>query len=489
LTPAAGSSFDNSHTASTPAFDVFIAIGSLFQTEPSLFLIQQLIAPFAAMMLIGVYVLAKKLTSSTKAALIALMASSAYGPFVLVTQAAWKECIGISMLPFLFLTFIMRREPKMRMVSTLLLLMMPFVHHLIALIAVLSIASFSSASLLMARKARRVDSVVMMDVFVSIISIVSMTAYYIFMNFDRLEYLTPDKGLYLFLGLAVLTAIGVYLISSRAISASGRRLMTATVAGGLILILAINFLSPLGTVDSDALWAISLPMMAIIAIVLFGICGISVLASSSGETKTFYFSMISAPFAIIIYALLRADDLLSLDMITRTVDMLDIGLMVAAGTYLVYKLKERTVVVSTAAISFVCVLLLLTVPFALSPEKYAGTRNDIYPYEVDAMNWSVEMAQGGGIDTDEHFAYADVLYNTSMSQTLVKRIDGVLSFQQGSTLIASERWVTIGVKDMPYGWMKINETKFEFAISNSNQLYLGGPVGVQVIVLKVPVNA
>ena len=489
LTPGAGTSFNNSKTASTPAFDIFIATASLFQGESPLFLIQKLIAPFAVLMLIGVYVLAKKLTTNVRASLIALIATSAYGPFAIVTQASWKECIGISLLPFVLMSFIMRREPKMRAISTLLLLMIPFVHHLIALMAILAIASFSSANLMIARKAGRVDSVARMDVLVSAMAIISMTIYYIFMKFNRLEYLSPDNGLYLFLALAVLITIGLYLLAERGVSKFGRKAMVATIVGGLILLLSVNFVSPVGTIESDALWAISLPMLAGIAIAVFGILGISLWAATVGESKLFYFSMISAPFIIITYALLRADDLLSLDMITRTIDLFDIGLMIGVGTFVIFILKNKSFIRTTATLSILCVALLLTVPFALDSESYAGTRNDICAYEIDAINWTAGMTPNNRIDTDEHFAYVDVIYNREMGQNLVKQFKGVIDFQTDSTMIASERWVTIGVKDLPYGWVKLNSSSFESKLSSFNVLYRGGPPGTQIVVLTTATGA
>lgn len=484
LAPEIGASFNTSHTASTPAFDVFIATASLFQGESPLFLIQKLMLPFAALMLLGVYVLAKRLLDNARAAVVALMGASAYGPFVLVTQAAWKECVGISLLPFIFLSFMLRRDTKMRVVSTLLLLMIPFVHHLIAMIAIMAIATFSSANMLLARKKGCIDKVVRMDLIVSIISILSMTAYYIFMKFDRLEYMTPDNGLYLFLGLAIIVTLGVYLIGDKGFSKKGRKGVVIAMAGGLILLLAMNFLSPIGTIESNALWAVSLPMMAAISIAIFSIVGISILASTFGEIKLYYLAIISAPFVIVIYALLRSNDLLSLDMITRTVDLFDITLMTAVGALFIFIVKGKRFTVTAGALCLLCAALLLTVPFAVDSEKYAGVRNNIYSYEIDAMNWTVEMTPNVNVDTDEHFGYVDVLYNKDMGQALVKRMQGVIDFNLGSTMIASERWVTVGVKDLPYGWVKLNPATFESKLSAFNKLYLGGPPGLQIIVFN-----
>jgi hypothetical protein len=482
LAPEAGSSYDQSHTASTPAFDIFIALSSLFQGEDPLYLLQKLIAPFAMLTLLGVYVLSRRLTGNVRVASMALMATAAYGPFMIVTQAAWKEAIGISLLPFILLTFFMRKDPKMRGVSTLLLLMIPFVHHLVALIAVLTVAIFSSSNFMLSRKNGKKDSGALLDVFVTIIVINVMVIYYCFMQFDRLDYLTPDKGLYLFLGLAILVSMGVYYIADKGMSALGRKIMVAATGAGLLSILAMNFLSPIGTIESNALWAVTLPMIAGIAIALLGICGISLWAATIGESKLFYFSMICSPFIVVIYALLRAEDLLSLDIITRTIDFFDIGLMMGLGTFVVFLLKGKSFLRTAVVTSAVCALLLLTIPFAIDSEKYAGTRNGIYAYEVDALNWTVEMTQGNNIDTDEHFAYADVLYDEEMQQTLVNRFVGTIDFQSDATMISSERWVTVGVKNQIYGWITLNRSVYDSVLDDSNVLYVGGPRGIQVSV-------
>jgi len=485
LAPEEGSSYDSSHTASTPAFDVFIALSSLFQGEDPLFLLQQLIAPFAALTLIGVYVLAKRLTGNVRAAFFALMATAAYGPFVMVTQASWKEAIGISLLPFIFLTFFLRKDPRMRGISTLLLLMIPFVHHLVALIAVLTVAIFSSANFLLTRRNGGKDSSAILDVFVSIIVINVMAIYYCFMQFDRLDYLTPDKGLDLFLGLASLISIGVYYIADKGMSALGRRVFVVATGAGLLSILAMNFISPIGTIESNALWALSLPMIAGIVVALLGICGISLWAATIGESKLLYFSIMCSPFIVVIYGLLRAEDLMSLDIITRTIDLFDIGLMMGLGAFVVFLLKGKSFFRTGLVTSVVCVFLLLTLPFAIDSERYAGTRNDIYAYEVDAINWTMDMTQGVSIDTDEHFAYVDVLYDKSMRQTLVRRLAGTVDLQSGTTMVASERWVTVGVKDLPYGWVMLNRSVYESALNDSNVLYIGGPRGIQVAVFTM----
>lgn len=486
IAPEQGAAYSETHTVNTPAYDALIASFSLIQGEQPLFLLQKLIAPFSVLMLIGVYTLARRFSGSHRVSILAMMAMSAYGPFLMITQATWKECIGISLMPLIFLTFMMRKNSGMRALSILLLLFIPFVHHFIAILTVLAIAFASSSAFLMARKEKRLQTGNVVDVLVAIIAIDEMAMYYSLVSFDRLDYLTPQNGLYLFIGLAALVALGVHYIAEKGLSEVGRRAMIVATFGGLVALLAVNLIAPLGTIGFSALWAFSLPMVACLALALIGIAGISLWASTASEHKTIFFAILASPFVFVIYGLMRGGDVLSLDMITRTLDLLDIGVMIGVATFLVYFLRNRTRVQIMAAVSAICVLLLVTMPVAIDSEEYAATRNDIYSYEINGINWTASMAQKGDIQTDVLFTYTSYLFNKLSDATLVRRIVGDLDLSEGKWMVASEKWTTDGVKDLPYGWIKIDPATFHEKIDGCNSLYIGGPTGGQIIIFMLP---
>jgi hypothetical protein len=313
-----------------------------------------------------------------------------------------------------------------------------------------------------------------------------MAMYYSLVRFDRLEYMTPESGLYLFMGLAALVALGVHYIADKGLSEGGRKAMIIATFGGLIALLTVNLIEPLGTVEFSALWALSLPMVACLTLVLIGIMGISLWASTASEHKTIYFAILASPFIFIVYGLMRSSDVVSLDMITRTVDLLDLGVMIGLATFLIYFLRNRSRFQTFAAVSTVCALLLLTMPVALDSENYAATRNDIYSYEIDGINWTASLAQKGDIQTDVLFTYTTYLFNKLDDPTLVRRIAGDFDFSSGKWMIASEKWITDGVKDLPYGWVRIDPAVFHSKIDSCNSLYIGGPVGSQIVVFMLP---
>jgi len=486
LTPEQGTAYSKTHTVNTPAYDALIASFSLIQGEQPLFLLQKLIAPFSVLMLIGAYTLARRFSGSYRVSILTMMAMSAYGPFLMITQATWKECIGISLMPLIFLTFMMRKNRSMRAISILLMLFIPFIHHFIALLTILTIAFASTASFLKARKEKKLRTGNVLDALVAIIAIDEMAMYYSLVRLDRLEFMTPQNGLYLFIGLAALIALGVHYIADKGLSEGGRRTMIVATSGGLISLLAVNLIAPLGTIEFSALWALSLPLVACLILVLIGIIGISLWASTTSEHKAIFFAILASPFCFVIYGLMRGGDVISLDMITRTVDLLDLGVMIGLATFLVYFLRNRSKVQTIVTAIAVCALLLVTIPIAMDSENYAATRNDIYSYEINGINWTASLAQKGDIQTDVLFTYTSYLFNKIDDATLVRRIAGDFDFSSGKWMIASEKWITDGVKDLPYGWVRIDSTVFHSKIDGCNSLYIGGPTGSQIVVFMLP---
>jgi hypothetical protein len=484
LSPEQESAYSKTHSVNTPAYDALIASFSLIQGEQPLFLLQKLIAPFSVLMLIGVYTLARRLSGSYRVSILTMMAMSAYGPFLMITQATWKECIGISLMPLIFLTFMMRDDRNMRAISIMLILFIPFIHHFIAMLTVLTITFASTASFLMAWKEKRLRTGNVLDVMVAIIAIDEMAMFYSLVRFDRLEYMTPQNGLYLFIGLAALMALGVYYVAGKSLSEGGRKAMIIAASGGLVALLTANLIAPIG--ESGTVFTVSLPMLACLALMLIGILGISLWASTASQYKAIFFAILASPFIFVMYGLMRGRDVVSGDMIARTVDLLDLGAMIGLATFLVFFLRNRSGARTLAAVSAACALLLVTIPIAMDSENYAATRNDIYSYEIDGINWTASLAQKGYIQTDVLFTYTSYLFNKLDDPTLVRRIAGDFDFSSDKWMIASEKWITDGVKDSPYGWVRIDSAVFHSKIDGCNSLYIGGPTGSKIVVFRLP---
>ena len=486
LAPETDANYANTHTTSTPAYDAMIALSSQITGENAVFLIQKLVAPLAILTLLGTYIFATRISNSGRVGLMALMGMAAYGPFLMVTQASWKESLGFALIPFIFLTFYYRDNLRMRLISSFLILFTPFVHHFVALFVILVITFVATSSFMLARKEKRLGMFNILDAIIAFIAIDEMIVYYSIVKLDRLEFLTPENGLYLFIGLAMFFALGIYYLGSRCITSIGMKTLRIVFPIGLLVLVAINLMAPIGLIDTTYLWAITPPFIACLTLIIIGLMGIAIWASTMSDSKILYFSILAAPFVLLVYALIRGDDLISTQIIARTMDFADLGILIGIGSLLVLLVKKRRQIPTMGIFSAVCALLILTVPMALDSEKYLGGRNSIYEFEINGINWADEMRGTRPIDTDEHFMNVRYYSGDIEGQTLPRRIDMKQSFESKTTMMGSERWVTIGVKDLPYGWVVLNGTEFHQRLNETNLLYVGGPADICIYVFIVP---
>lgn len=487
LNAEAGTSYGATHTIYTPAYDVFLALTSLITHEQPISMLQALLAPITVLTLLGCYTLAHRLSAHRRVGVVTMMAMAAYGPFVFVTQGTWKEVFGIAFIPFIFVTFYLREDIRMRIISSSLIFFLPLIHHLVAIIVLLGIAFASVSGFLLARRARTLGSTNVIDILVTVIAIDELFLYYALVRFDRLEYLTPENGLYLFIGLAILMALGIYYLGIKCLSETWRKTLWISATSITILLLFIGILSPLFTEESMSFYIISAPLIASLVLVVLGIFGISLWASSRSTSKTIFFAIFAAPLTLIIYAFLRAVDLQSYNIISRTVDFIDLGIMIGLGTFLVYELKGQRRRSSFIMTSLICVLLITSLPIAIDPEKYLGVRNNICEFEVDGIEWVTTSNNLGEIQTDRHYsAVARNLFDIPEDSTIIRRFMGALDFESNTLMIASERWVTKGTNDHPFGWIQIEMNELQSILDQSNVLYVGGPQKYEIIIFISP---
>ncbi|MEM3037817.1 MAG: hypothetical protein QXE45_00270 [Thermoplasmata archaeon] len=486
LYPDMNASYAETHTISTPLFDTFLAMSSLVVSENPLYLIQKLIPVFSGLLLLGAFILSCRFTGSNRVGILALMALASYGPFVIITQASWKECIGLSLFPIVLISFHYRADSRMRILSSILILAMPFIHHFMALIVLLTISFAASTDFMIAVRKKNLTSINIIDLIIAIIAIDEALVYYSLVHFDRLEYLTPETGLYLFLGLAIVIAIGVYYISSRRITQTGSKIFLSIVSLLVALLFVMNIVSPIGTIEASAISMISISMAVCVVLMIIGIWGISIFSKTMEKSKTLFYAYISAPATLIIYAFLRAEDLISLDIITRTVDLVDIGIFIGVGIALVLIVKDSKRIRAPLIAIIASLALVSTIPIALDSERHLGTRNTVFAFEIDAIRWAVDNRGSFEIQTDVHFYYVRNLVDNIDDSTLVRRFVGTAGFEADKLMIASERWVSVGVKDLPYGWLKINSSVFNDRISECNLLYAAGPCCTGILLFVSP---
>ena len=485
LDPEPGTHYASTHTVHTPAYNALAAMVSLLTGETPYDILQLMLVPVTLLILLGTFVLARRMSDSTRVGTIAMTALAFYGPFVLVTQGTLKEVIGLSLLPLLFISFFLRTDPRMRVLSSSLLLVMPFIHHLVAIIAVITVGLVSVAEFLQARKGGTIRPLNVLDLLITVIAADELALYYILVRFDRLEYLTPENGLYLFLVIVFLLFLLLFYLGSRSASMSWVKATWAVVSCVMIAIAVIGIISPFYTDEQPNYVLLSAPFLATIVISSMGLLGIVIWASGRGAAKTLYLGMTLAPLSLILYAFLRAADLLSLNILARGVVFVDFALMIGLATFIVLELRSRRARETMAICSILLIILSATIPMAMDSERYNGVRNDVNSFEIDGIDWAV--GNFFDIQTDRHYsAVARNLYDIAEDSSLVRRLEGDLPIEADATMVASERWVEIGTNDLPFGWIEIENQSLETIIQDSNLLYIGGPAEAKILVFQSP---
>jgi hypothetical protein len=121
--------FNNNHTPVTPVFNVLCgAISQLSGLSVLSFL--PFVFPFlTSVSVLGWYLVGKKITGKEEIGIIVALFFSLSGTYVLQTSLVWKEAIGYILMPFAIYTY-----RKRNVLSLILLLILPLVHHYVALI-------------------------------------------------------------------------------------------------------------------------------------------------------------------------------------------------------------------------------------------------------------------------------------------------------------------------------------------------------------------
>jgi len=224
------------HSESTPAWNVLLAFAASLMGMDPMFVTQPVVASVAPGITLMVFLLAFSLTRDTRSATIAALFVTLFGTFLYLSSSGWKLPLGVLLYIMVVYAYSMRDNVRMRILMVLLLMVIPLVHHLVALIAYMTIAYLTGWSwfhvLAYGRPTRRH--------YLDLATIVGFAAlsmgYYYVVSLDRLSYIGSWKGLLLLfatMGLMLLLATVVLLRKSHS------KLSFAPIPAILLFVLAV----------------------------------------------------------------------------------------------------------------------------------------------------------------------------------------------------------------------------------------------------------
>ena len=486
LVPPNDAGYRDSYIVKMPFLDGLIAMFSQVVGIQPMFLAQPFIAVIGAMSCVAAALVVHMVTDSRRASLLAGMFMALLGTYVFCTTSVWKEALGLTMMVLIAGLFLKRSDNRIRVLLTLALLMMTFVHHHSATITYIFFIIAASGDAFLSWKSRRWSWKNSLDILTGVSLIALAEFYYRDIELPYYNFLRPETDLYLLIAvLAAMIIVVFVLLSGRRARAKRQYLKIAIPVAAIALLLLTNFRSlftGIPTTESSVLmFGIA---YAILVIPMW--FGSERMLGSDQKSTSMLLAGILAPLTMILFAFLRGLDPTSHMIIYRTFDFLDLAMAVffAGGVLILLKNLRR------AAPIFVALFLLIlatTAPLAFQTQQLFGVQNQTYSYEVDSYQILKSISNVTSIDSDQRISTsAGSLLNFSGGSDLAYRIETGRSTLDYRWLVVEMSWTTIGAQEFPLGQRVLEGQQFADFLSGKNVILIAGPTENQLIAATNP---
>ena len=486
LTVPLDAGYWDSYIIKMPFLDGLIAtVSSLVGVDP-LLMAQPVIAVIGAMSCVAGALVVHMVTESRRASVLAGMFLALLGTYVFCTTSAWKETLGLAMIVVIAGLFLKRSDNRIRILLTMALLMMTFVHHHSATLTYLFFIIAASGEAFLAWRRKQWSWKNSADILTGASLFVLAEVYYSDIELPYYDFIKPETDLYLLIAvlLAMIIVVFVLLSGSRA-SAKRQYLKIIIPLGAIALLLLTNFRSlftGIPTTESPVL-------MFGIAYLLLAVpmwFGAQRMLGPDQRSTPVLLAAIFAPLTMISFAFLRGLDPTSHMIVYRTFDFLDLGMaaLFAGGALLLLKNLRKSIPV------FVVILLLIlaaTTPLAFQTQGLFGVQNQTYSYEVDSYQILKSISNGTTFDSDQRIGTsAKILENLSGGTDLAFRIDTGRSTSEYNWLVVESSWTSVGAQEFPFGQRVLEEQQLADFLAEKNVILIAGPSDNQLIAATNP---
>ena len=486
LDVSTGALWYSTHDGATPAMNVVLAfISSVLGTTP-LQCAQVLVSVLSVLTVGCVFLLGRQISGDLRGGIASSFAAILMGTFAFVTGSAWKEMMGIALLVLLLVAYLHRDERKFRLLMFVLLMLMPLVHHLVALVSLLLVAYLLCWSWVFAfanglPKRRHLE-----DLAVTGIPIVWAVVYYSAISFDRISLVSSQLKLIVFgISLVLVSIVAIMVLKMRSHS---KRTYAPFVGGGLMAILSLDyfgFFFPYTPSVSYAYFFLIASSGFLFALAWYGT---EVIVERRPLFRAVQMALIVSPLSILGYGIAGRFSAVSFQIVYRTFDFVDIFIFLGIGTAFVWLYEHRRK--SYTLIGFLAVaFLLVSFPFAYASESLLGVRHDTQAYEVDSIRWLSEHVDSPFLETDERIGHiaestAGMEKHAALPDALKRNVT-VTDLPVISICLVEDSWTTKGVNDFPHGKVVLAASNYTWALETANVFYIGGPVTDRAVIFTI----
>jgi len=481
VNPLSYMSHGTMHSEATPALNILLAyVSSALGVSP--FFCSQIVTAVIGMVIVsGMFHLGRVLSGGLPGAVTAGLLAVLFGTFVFTTASGWKVTLGIAMIVILLISFLNRGNFNFRILSCVILVLIPLVHHLATGEVLIMLAFPVAWSIYFAAvgggfKLRHLQDLLM----------IGLTGgwaffYYTSVSLDRFEALSKPMNLLMVVaGFLVLFVIMVLILRKRK---HAKMSFAPLVGGGLLAAVVLDYYGLVFPYDPSAsdLYVVLVALFALIVGLAW--YGAEVAVEKRPVHRSILIGLLLAPLAFLAFALVSGFSQGSQLLVYRSFDFFDLFLFLACAVAVVElarRKNRRYYLIAGAAVIAVSVG---TFPFAYDSDLL-GVRHDTHGFEVDSLYWVFDHKDKEyPIVTDERFAYISrALLGTSSENSLPSFLIGNYTLSVNYIYVMEDDWITEGVNNFPLGLVKVSPEAFRSAQEISDVMYVGGPGDGRLVV-------
>jgi hypothetical protein len=476
----------DSYILKMPFLDVIIAtVSSLSGTEP-LLLAQSIIAVIGAMSCVAGALVVHMITESRRASVLAGMFLALLGTYVFCTTSAWKEALGLTMMIVIAGLFLKRDDIRIRILLTMALLMMTFVHHHSATITYLFFIIAASGEAFLAWRKRQWSWKNSADILTGVSLFVLAEIYYSDIELPYYDFIKPETDLYLLIAVLVAMIMLMFALLSGSRAAAKRQYLKIVIPVGAIALLLLTYFRSLFTGIPTTESPVLMFGTAYVLLAVPMWFGAGRMLGSDQKSTPMILAAILAPLTMISFAFLRGLDPTSHMIVYRTFDFLDLAMAIlfAGGVLILLKNLRKAVPV---LVIILLMILAATAPLAFQTQELFGVQNQTYSYEVDSYRILKSLSNVTTFDSDQRIGTSvGLLENFSHGTDLAYRIDTGRTTSGYHWLVVEKSWTTTGAQEFPFGRRVLDEQQLTDFLNEKNVILIAGPCENQLVAATNP---
>ncbi len=483
----------NSYNEKMPGFSLLWAATAELGGLHPLVHVQLYLALITSTCVLVAYLIGLKATGRRLVGFMSSLFLALFGSFLMLTSTVTKEAIGLVILPVAVLLFHERRDPRKRVLSLLLLILLPFVHHLTTLLTLGMVAALTLISHRRALARGRFSmGLLALDVATIGGPTVISYLYYESVNMSFLSEVTTSDAMTLLL--AVFVLVGALLAGTwrPARAPAGRRLASA--ARPVLLVPAAGFAVLVANAQTNIFVGGSETRPALLQIVPwlvvlagFALIGYYFVRRTSNRVNDLVLSMLAAPAALILFGFLRGLDSLSFTIVYRTADFLDYGIavLVGIGFLAVWTRLGRSRAARAVLAAGFLAALLGTTPMAYDHPAVFGVDNVVTTEEFQALAFVASLGAQRIASEPRLTDVAATWFGIPGDSAFLLRLQRNESITGVDYAVVLERWSVVGTQVRSIPDVVIDAATLAAFLEENRILRADGPTGDRVFVVQV----